>query len=119
MRLIDAYRETAIEENMKTLETYKEWVRTEGMPMYFVRKKEETIEYLRTKFSENDFYSGKSYMNEEVIGTPEVKEDGYYFKREYYFETDKGFYRIYTYTPGRFTRWAKPTRLICTRIKKK
>ena len=113
MRLIDAFRETAIEDNLETLERYKEAVKTLGMPMYFVRKKEETIEYLRTKFSADDFYSGKSYMNEEVIGTPEVRDDGYYF------ETDKGIYRIYTYTPYQFTRWAQPTRLICKRIKKK
>lgn len=114
MRLIDAYRELAIEENMKTLETYKEWVKTEGMPIYFVRKKEETIEYLRTKFSENDFYSGKSYMNEEVIGTPEVRDDGYYF------ETDKGIYRIYVHRPlGLHPSDIRPARLICKRIKKK
>jgi len=113
MRLIDAFRETAIEENMETLERFKEAVKTLGMPMYFVKRKEETIEYLRNKLVADDFYSGKSYMDEEVIGTPEVKEDGYYF------ETEKGTYKIYAYTPYQFTRWAQPRRLICKRIKKK
>ena len=113
MKLIDVFREKAIEENTKTLERYKEAVKTLGMPMYFVRRKEETIEYLRNKLVADDFYSGKSYMDEEVIGTPEVKEDGYYF------ETEKGTYKIYAYTPYQFTRWAQPRRLICKRIKKK
>lgn len=114
MRIIDVYRKWAIEGHMKTLETYKEWVKTEGMPMYFVRKKEEAIEYLRTKFSEDDFYSGKSYLHEEVIGTPQEKKDGLYV------ETEKGMYRIYIRYPlGLHPSDIRPPRLICKRIKKK
>jgi len=114
MRLIEVYRKWAIEEHMKDLERYKEAVKTLGMPMYFVRKKEETIEYLRTEFSENDFYSGKSYLNEEVIGTPQHKKDGLYV------ETEKGMYRIYVYQPlGLHPSDIRPPRLICKRIKKK
>lgn len=113
MRLIDAFREKAIEENMKTLERFKEAVETLGMPEFFVKRKEATIEYLKNELVADDFYSGKSYMDEEVIGTPEVKEDGYYF------ETEKGTYKIYAYTPNEFTRWAQPRRLICKRLSKK
>jgi len=114
MRIIDVYRKRAIEYNEETLERYKEAVETLGMPMYFVRKVEETIEFYRTKFSENDFYSGKSYLHEEVVGTPQDKEDGLYV------ETEKGMYRIYVHRPlGLHPSDVRPPRLICKRIKKK
>ena len=112
MRLFDAYIKLAVEENMKTLERFKEYVKTLGMPSVYVKNQEKIIEHLRTKVTEDSFYSGKSYLNQEVIGTPEAKEDGLYF------ETEKGKYRIYTHQPLGLTPFDRPpVRLICKKIK--
>ena len=112
MRLFDAFVKLAVEENMKTLERYKGYVKTLGMPLIYLKNQERIIEHLRTKVTEDSFYSGKSYMNQEVIGSPTVKEDGLYF------ETEKGKYRIYTHQPLGLTPFDRPpVRLICKKIK--
>ena len=112
MRLFDAFVKLAVEENMKTLERYKEAVKTLGMPLSYVKNQERAIEHLRTKVTEDSFYSGKSYMNEEVTGSPKVKEDGMYF------ETEKGKYRVYTHRPLGLTPFDRPpVRLICKKVK--
>jgi hypothetical protein len=111
MRLFDAFIKLAVEENMKTLERYKGYVKTLGMPLIYIKNRERIIEHIKT-LTEDSFYSGKSYLNQEVIGAPKAKEDGLYF------ETEKGKYRVYTHQPLGLTPFDRPSvRLICTKIK--
>ena len=110
MRLFDAFVELAVEENTRILEKYKGYVKTLGMPPIYVETRERIIEHIKT-LTEDSFYSGKSYLNQEVIGSPTAREDGLYF------ETETGTYRVFTKQPLGLTPFDRPpARLICKKV---